>query len=184
MIEEKAAYLKFKYGRDSLKQYFKIKYDKYLDDILKLEEKVKDHERIVFKMSHSVQTIHMLNTTLNSFYDPNFKTGLGYRNLFRLRDLEVAFGSDTCYDWNLEGDDLLSDHATRIFTPSPFLTWLLHLPDERRDEKKRLNHLKQDQTILAIKRFSERKKVFRERKKTGKIRAKKCVFLPEIVQYL
>nr|GEW51490.1 hypothetical protein [Tanacetum cinerariifolium] len=40
--------------------------------------------------------------------------------------------------------------------------------DERRDEKKRLDHLKQDQTMLVIKRFSERKKDFRERKKTEK----------------
>ncbi|GJY56866.1 hypothetical protein Tco_0455981 [Tanacetum coccineum] len=40
--------------------------------------------------------------------------------------------------------------------------------EERRDEKKRLDHLKQDQTMLVIKRFSERKKVLRERKKTGK----------------
>ncbi|GJY51534.1 hypothetical protein Tco_0442381 [Tanacetum coccineum] len=41
------------------------------------------------------------------------------------------------------------------------------------DEKKRLDHLKQDQTVLVIKRFSKRKKVFSERKKTGKIRAKR-----------
>ncbi|GJZ05002.1 hypothetical protein Tco_0538277 [Tanacetum coccineum] len=34
---------------------------------------------------------------------------------------------------------------------------LLHLI-ERRDEKKRLDHLKQDQTRLLIRRFSERKK--------------------------
>ncbi|GJT01540.1 hypothetical protein Tco_0822709 [Tanacetum coccineum] len=45
--------------------------------------------------------------------------------------------------------------------------------EEMRDEKKRLDHLKQDQTMLVIKRFSKRKKVFRERKKTGKIRAKR-----------
>ncbi|GJV10960.1 hypothetical protein Tco_1352501 [Tanacetum coccineum] len=32
--------------------------------------------------------------------------------------------------------------------------------DERRDEKKRLDHLKQDQTMLVIKRFRERKKVY------------------------
>ncbi|GJT87616.1 hypothetical protein Tco_1069333 [Tanacetum coccineum] len=32
--------------------------------------------------------------------------------------------------------------------------------DERIDEKKRLDHLKQDQTMLVIKRFSERKKDF------------------------
>ncbi|GJT95003.1 retrovirus-related pol polyprotein from transposon TNT 1-94 [Tanacetum coccineum] len=47
--------------------------------------------------------------------------------------------------------------------------------EERIDEKKRLDHLKQDQTMLMIKRFSERKKVFRERKKTGKIHAKRMV---------
>nr|GEX84539.1 hypothetical protein [Tanacetum cinerariifolium] len=39
--------------------------------------------------------------------------------------------------------------------------------------KKILDHLKEDQTILLIKRFRERKKVFRERKKTEKIRAKR-----------
>ncbi|GJS52540.1 hypothetical protein Tco_0625902 [Tanacetum coccineum] len=44
-----------------------------------------------------------------------------------------------------------------------------------RDEKKRLDHLKHDQTILVIKRFSKRKKVFRERKKTEKIRAKRAI---------
>ncbi|GKC43742.1 hypothetical protein Tco_1061464 [Tanacetum coccineum] len=47
--------------------------------------------------------------------------------------------------------------------------------EERRDEKKRFDHLKQDQTMLVIKIFSERKKVFRERKKTGKIRAKRVM---------
>ncbi|GKA45175.1 hypothetical protein Tco_0737971 [Tanacetum coccineum] len=44
---------------------------------------------------------------------------------------------------------------------------------ERRDEKKRLDHLKQDQPMLVIKRFSERNKVFRERKKTRKVHAKR-----------
>ncbi|GKB00175.1 hypothetical protein Tco_0828168 [Tanacetum coccineum] len=56
--------------------------------------------------------------------------------------------------------------------------------EERRDEKKRLDHLKQDQTMLVIKRFRERKKVFRERKKTEKIRAKRSVFQLGIMQYL
>nr|GEW62231.1 alpha/beta hydrolases superfamily protein [Tanacetum cinerariifolium] len=32
-----------------------------------------------------------------------------------------------------------------------------------RDEKKRLDHLKQDQTMLVMKRYSKRKKVFREK---------------------
>ncbi|GJR49544.1 hypothetical protein Tco_1400065, partial [Tanacetum coccineum] len=43
---------------------------------------------------------------------------------------------------------------------------------EGRDEKKRLDHLKQDQEMLVIKIFSERKKDFRERKKCEKIRAR------------
>ncbi|GJX42632.1 hypothetical protein Tco_0257622 [Tanacetum coccineum] len=49
--------------------------------------------------------------------------------------------------------------------------------EERRDEKKILDHLKQDQTMLVIKRFSKRKKIFRERKKTGKIRAKRLYLI-------
>ncbi|GJY72624.1 hypothetical protein Tco_0476327 [Tanacetum coccineum] len=40
--------------------------------------------------------------------------------------------------------------------------------EERRDEKNRLDHLKQDQTMSVIKGFSDGKKVFRERKKTEK----------------
>ncbi|GJY99281.1 hypothetical protein Tco_0516711 [Tanacetum coccineum] len=45
---------------------------------------------------------------------------------------------------------------------------LLHLI-ERRDEKKRLDHLKHDLRLLVIKRFRERKKIFRERKLSEKL---------------
>ncbi|GJV64900.1 ribonuclease H-like domain-containing protein [Tanacetum coccineum] len=48
--------------------------------------------------------------------------------------------------------------------------------NDGKDEKKRLDHLKQDQEMLVIKIFSERKKVFRERKKCEKIRAKRSDF--------
>ncbi|GJX99172.1 hypothetical protein Tco_0356191 [Tanacetum coccineum] len=64
---------------------FKVIENKYLDDIVTLEEKLKSHERVVFKMSHSLQTIHMLGTTPNLFYDPNKKAGLGCTNLERLK---------------------------------------------------------------------------------------------------
>nr|GEZ13466.1 hypothetical protein [Tanacetum cinerariifolium] len=40
----------------------------------------------------------------------------------------------------------------------------LALECERRDEKQRFDHLKQDLRMLVIKRFRERKKIFRERK--------------------
>ncbi|GJR39404.1 hypothetical protein Tco_1215088 [Tanacetum coccineum] len=55
-----------------------------------------------------------------------------------------------------------------------------------RDEKKRLDHLIQDQEMIVIKIFSERKKVFRERKKCEKIRAKRdCMMVvKEIVSRL
>nr|GEW56721.1 serine/threonine-protein kinase STY17-like [Tanacetum cinerariifolium] len=49
---------------------------------------------------------------------------------------------------------------------------------------KRLDHLKQDQEMLVIKIFSERKKGFRERKKCEKIRAKRSDFLKGMEQYL
>ncbi|GKC09234.1 hypothetical protein Tco_1000844 [Tanacetum coccineum] len=55
---------------------------------------------------------------------------------------------------------------------------------EGRDEKKRLDHLKQDQEMLVIKIFSKRKKVFRERKKCEKIRAKRSDFLQGMERYL
>nr|GEX81152.1 retrovirus-related Pol polyprotein from transposon TNT 1-94 [Tanacetum cinerariifolium] len=44
------------------------------------------------------------------------------------------------------------------------------------DEKKRLDYLKQDQEMLVIKIFSERKKVFKEIEKCEKIRAKRTEY--------
>ncbi|GJY19926.1 hypothetical protein Tco_0392492 [Tanacetum coccineum] len=60
----------------------------------------------------------------------------------------------------------------------------LALKWEGRDEKKRLDHLKQDQDMLVIKIFSERNNVFRERKKYEKIRAKRSDFQQGMKQYL
>ncbi|GKD10776.1 hypothetical protein Tco_1190461 [Tanacetum coccineum] len=56
--------------------------------------------------------------------------------------------------------------------------------EEGRDENKRLDHLKQDQEMLVIKIFSEREKVFKERKKCEKIRAKRSDFLQGMEQSL
>ncbi|GJR04792.1 hypothetical protein Tco_0527776 [Tanacetum coccineum] len=70
---------------ECLKKHFKVREDKYLDDIVTLEDKLKSHERVVFKMSHSLQTMHMIGTKPNSFYDPNMKAGLGYKNSKRLK---------------------------------------------------------------------------------------------------
>ncbi|GJY17864.1 hypothetical protein Tco_0389355 [Tanacetum coccineum] len=94
-----------------------------------------------------------------------------------------VYGNDL---WKLEGiitqdnynrDLILKRREERSLNNNSFLdeykcSSLALNREERRDEKKILDHLKQDQTMLVIKRFSERKKIFRGRKKTGKIHAK------------
>ncbi|GKD36940.1 gag-pol polyprotein [Tanacetum coccineum] len=59
--------------------------DKYLDDILNLEAKVKTNENVVIKMSQSVQALFMLGPKPLSFYDPKLKHGLGYENPYTLK---------------------------------------------------------------------------------------------------
>ncbi|GJY46511.1 hypothetical protein Tco_0435574 [Tanacetum coccineum] len=59
--------------------------DKYLDDILNLEPKVKTNENVVIKISQSVQALFMLGPKPLSFYDPKLKHGLGYENPYTLK---------------------------------------------------------------------------------------------------
>ncbi|GKC45131.1 integrase, catalytic region, zinc finger, CCHC-type containing protein [Tanacetum coccineum] len=67
---------------DFHKEYveFNKQEDKYIDDILNLEGKVKKNENVVVKMSNSIQAMHMLGSKHNSFYDLNLKNGLCYKN--------------------------------------------------------------------------------------------------------
>ncbi|GJY89553.1 hypothetical protein Tco_0504749 [Tanacetum coccineum] len=67
------------------KKAFKEREDRYLDDILDLEEKLSSHDRIIYKIGQSIQTIHMLGKKPNKVYDPFFKAGLGYTNPERLK---------------------------------------------------------------------------------------------------
>ncbi|GJR28639.1 zinc finger, CCHC-type containing protein [Tanacetum coccineum] len=62
------------------KEAFKERENRYLEDIVDLEEKLSSHDRIVYKIGQSVQTIHMLGKTPNKVYDPFLKAGLGYQN--------------------------------------------------------------------------------------------------------
>ncbi|GJQ94356.1 hypothetical protein Tco_0005495 [Tanacetum coccineum] len=59
--------------------------DKYLDDILNLEAKVKTNENVVIKISQYVQALFMLGPKRLSFYDPKLKHGLGYENPYMLK---------------------------------------------------------------------------------------------------
>nr|GEV55017.1 hypothetical protein [Tanacetum cinerariifolium] len=62
------------------KKDYQEREDQCLDDILDLEEELSSHDRIVYKMGQSIQTIHMLGKKPNKIYDPFLKAGLGYTN--------------------------------------------------------------------------------------------------------
>ncbi|GKD59544.1 retrovirus-related pol polyprotein from transposon TNT 1-94 [Tanacetum coccineum] len=72
------------------KKAFKEREDRYLEDICDLEEKLSSHDRIVYKMGQSIQTIHMLGKQPNKVYDPFLKAGLGYKNPERLKKAIAA----------------------------------------------------------------------------------------------
>nr|GEY63975.1 hypothetical protein [Tanacetum cinerariifolium] len=61
-----------------------------LEDIVDLEEKLRSHDRIVYKMGQSIQTIHMLGRKSNKVYDPFLKVGFGYKNPKRLKKAIAA----------------------------------------------------------------------------------------------
>ncbi|GJW57104.1 hypothetical protein Tco_0103835 [Tanacetum coccineum] len=66
---------------------FKEREDRYLDDIVDLEEKLSSHDRIVYNMGQSIQ---MLGKEPNKVYDPFLKVGLGYKNPERLKKAIAA----------------------------------------------------------------------------------------------
>ncbi|GJZ20952.1 hypothetical protein Tco_0557991, partial [Tanacetum coccineum] len=67
------------------KKAFKERENQYLEDIIVLEEKLSSHDRIIYKMGQSIQTIHMLGKTPDKVYDPFLKAALGYQNPKRLK---------------------------------------------------------------------------------------------------
>ncbi|GJR94635.1 hypothetical protein Tco_0266809 [Tanacetum coccineum] len=92
------------------KKAFKEREDRYLDDILDLEEKLSSHDRIVYKIGQSIQTIHMLGKKPNKVYDPFLKAGLGYTNHVRLKKAIAA--QPKMYDGDLIHSNKLVIHST------------------------------------------------------------------------
>ncbi|GJS69666.1 hypothetical protein Tco_0702507 [Tanacetum coccineum] len=92
------------------KKAFKEQENRYLDDILDLEEKLSSHDRIVYKMGQSIQTIHMLGKKPNKVYDPFLKAGLGYTNPERLKKAIAA--QPKMYDGDLIHSNKLVIHST------------------------------------------------------------------------
>ncbi|GKA66074.1 hypothetical protein Tco_0765882 [Tanacetum coccineum] len=78
--------------------------------ICDLEENLSSHDRIVYKLGQSIQTIHMLGKTPNKVYDPFLKAGLGYKNLERLK--KAIESQPKIYD----GEKL---HSTKLVIHSP-----------------------------------------------------------------
>ncbi|GJX98066.1 retrovirus-related pol polyprotein from transposon TNT 1-94 [Tanacetum coccineum] len=61
----------------------KEKEDKYMENKIDLEKKIKKLDNILFKVGQSAQTVHML-TKPQAFYDNIYNQALGYQNPFHL----------------------------------------------------------------------------------------------------
>ncbi|GJY70792.1 hypothetical protein Tco_0474495 [Tanacetum coccineum] len=78
-----------------LKNESKEKEDKYMENEIDLEKKIKEVDNIIFKVGQSAQTVHMLSKP-QAFYDNIHKQALGYQNLFYLRKAQRI--KPTLYD--------------------------------------------------------------------------------------
>nr|GEU69285.1 hypothetical protein [Tanacetum cinerariifolium] len=92
------------------KKAFKEQENRYLEDICDFEEKLSSHDRIVYKMGQSVQTIHMLGKTPTKVYDPFLKAGLSYKDPEHLKKAIAA--QQKMYD----GEKL---HSTKLVIDLP-----------------------------------------------------------------
>nr|GEU76702.1 retrovirus-related Pol polyprotein from transposon TNT 1-94 [Tanacetum cinerariifolium] len=73
----------------------KEKEDKYMENEINLEKKIKKFDNILFKVGQSAQTVHML-TKPQAFYDNIHKQALGYQNPFYLKKAQRI--KPTLYD--------------------------------------------------------------------------------------
>ncbi|GJX54824.1 hypothetical protein Tco_0283193 [Tanacetum coccineum] len=70
------ATVRIRHETELSKKAFNAQEKKYLEEIVDLEDKLSSHDRIVYKMGQSIQTIHMLGKKPNKVYDPFLKVGL------------------------------------------------------------------------------------------------------------
>ncbi|GJS31921.1 hypothetical protein Tco_0492541 [Tanacetum coccineum] len=113
------------------KKDFRVRENQYLEDIVDLEEKLSSHDRIIYKMGQSLQTIHMLRKKPNKIYDPFLKAGLGYQNPKRLK--KVIAAQPKMYD----GDMLYSE---KLIINSPDSEETLEDAKESRNKMIQVNY--------------------------------------------
>nr|GEX14289.1 reverse transcriptase domain-containing protein [Tanacetum cinerariifolium] len=73
----------------------KEKENKYMENEINLEKKIKELDNVIYKVGQSAQTVHML-TKPQSFYDNVHKQALGYQNPFYLKKAQRI--KPTLYD--------------------------------------------------------------------------------------
>ncbi|GJU06316.1 retrovirus-related pol polyprotein from transposon TNT 1-94 [Tanacetum coccineum] len=78
-----------------LKNESKEKENKYMENEIDLEKKIKELDNIVYKVGQFAHTMHML-TKLQAFSDNTYKQALGYQNPFYLRKAQRI--KPTLYD--------------------------------------------------------------------------------------
>ncbi|GJU53930.1 hypothetical protein Tco_1227644 [Tanacetum coccineum] len=76
----------------------KVKENKYMENEIDLEKKIKELDNIVYKVGQSAQTVHML-TKSQAFYDNTHKQALGYQNPFYRRKAQRI--KPTLFDSNV-----------------------------------------------------------------------------------
>ncbi|GJU17539.1 hypothetical protein Tco_1145505 [Tanacetum coccineum] len=86
----------------------KEKEDKYMENEIDLEKKIKELDNILFKVGQSAQTVHML-TKPQAFYDNIHKQALGYQNPFHLKKAQRI--KPTLYDGIVMSDKHVAMHV-------------------------------------------------------------------------
>ncbi|GJV58182.1 integrase, catalytic region, zinc finger, CCHC-type containing protein [Tanacetum coccineum] len=86
----------------------KEKEDKYMENEIDLEKKIKELDNILFKVGQSAQTVHML-TKPQAFYDNIHKQALGYQNPFYLKKAQRI--KPTLYDGIVISDKHVAMHV-------------------------------------------------------------------------
>ncbi|GKE18091.1 hypothetical protein Tco_1425668, partial [Tanacetum coccineum] len=100
----------------------KEKENKYMENEIDLEKKIKELDNILFKVGHSAQIVHML-TKPQTFYDNIHKQALGYQNPFHLK--KAQWIKPTLYDGIVMSDNhvvmpVIDDEKTLILEEENF----------------------------------------------------------------